>query len=248
MITRENAQKHHREIVKALTTIGNPTFGKAVQQDRGSKLKHLGIKFPALRRRVKQGFSFYELPEDQVLDVWDTLWKTSPYGDVLFAAIEYYLPIVKKQVPANLWSVVKGWAPRIDNWCHSDGLSSIYSRILESNQKEVYAQLLEWNQAEPEWLRRISLVSLIHYSDKNAVFMPLKKVLPLVTNCLDDERYYVQTAVGWVLREMRQEYPSEVIKYLQTHTNKLSTPAFSRAVERLNAKELTKLRELRKAQ
>jgi 3-methyladenine DNA glycosylase AlkD len=242
------SQKFHHEVVKALTAIGDPTFGKAVQQDRGSKLKHLGIKFPVLRRRVKQGFSFYELPEDQILEVWDTLWHTSPYGDVLFAALEYYLPIVKKQVPANLWSVVKGWAPRIDNWCHSDGLSAIYSRILESNQQEVYAQLLEWNQAEDEWLRRISLVSLIHYSGKNAVFMPLKKVLPLVTNCLDDERYYVQTAVGWVLREMRQVYPSEVIKYLQTHANKLSTPAFSRAVERLNAKELTKLRELRKAQ
>jgi 3-methyladenine DNA glycosylase AlkD len=241
-------RKYHYEVFDALTAIGNPTFGKAVRQDRGSKLKHLGIKFPALRRRVKQGFSFYELPEDQVLEVWDALWQLSPYGDVLFAALEYYLPIVKKQVPSNLWSVVKGWAPRIDNWCHSDGISSIYSRILESNQKEVYAQLVEWNQAEAEWLRRSSLVSLIHYSGKNAVFMPLKKVLPLVTNCLDDERYYVQTAVGWVLREMRLVYENEVIKYLQTNANKLSAPAFSRAVERLNAKELTKLRKLRKAQ
>ncbi|MFN8434657.1 MAG: DNA alkylation repair protein [Anaerolineales bacterium] len=240
-------KKYHREVIEALTAISNPAFGKAVQQDRGSQLKHLGIKFPALRRRVKQGFSFYELPEEQILEVWNSLWQTSPYGDVLFAALEYYLPIVKKQVPKNLWSVVKGWVPRVDNWCHSDGLSAIYSRILESNQKEVYAQLLEWNQAESEWLRRMSLVSLIHYSGKNAVFMPLKKVLPLVTNCLDDERYYVQTAVGWVLREMRQVHQHEVIQYLQTHAGRLSTPAFSRAVERLNAKELKKLRELRKA-
>ncbi|MBN8581376.1 MAG: DNA alkylation repair protein [Anaerolineae bacterium] len=245
-INRTKFKQYHREVVEALTAISNPAFGKAVQQDRGSKLKHLGIKFPALRRRVKQGFSFYELPEDQILEVWDALWKTSPYGDVLFAALEYYLPIVKKQVPANLWSVVKGWAPRIDNWCHSDGLSSIYSRILESNQKEVYPQLVEWNQAEGEWLRRISLVSLIHYSGKNAVFMPLKKVLPLVTNCLDDERYYVQTAVGWVLREMGLVYKSEVTKYLETHAGRLSTPAFSRAVERMRAKERTRLREIRK--
>ena len=240
-------KKYNREVVEALATIGNPAFGKAVQKDRGSKLKHLGIKFPALRRRVKQGFSFYELPEEQILEVWDALWQTSPYGDVLFAALEYYLPIVKKQVPKNLWSVVKGWVPRVDNWCHSDGLSAIYSRIVESNQKKVYPQLVEWNQAKGEWLRRMSLVSLIHYSGKNAVFMPLKKFLPLVTNCLDDERYYVQTAVGWVLREMRQVYKSEVIKYLQTHAGRLSTPAFSRAVERLNAKELMKLRELRRA-
>ena len=246
-INHQQTKKYHSEVIKALTAIGNPAFGKAVQQDRGSKLKHLGIKFPALRRRVKQGFSFYELPEDQVLEVWDALWQTSPYGDVLFAALEYYPPIVKKQVPENLWSVVKGWVPRIDNWCHSDGLSAIYSRVLESNQKEVYPQLVEWNQAEGEWLRRISLVSLIHYSGKNAVFMPLKKVLPLVTNCLDDERYYVQTAMGWVLREMGLVYKSDVVKYLEIHSSKLSAPAFSRAVERLNAKELARLRELRRA-
>jgi len=244
-INHPQTKKYHSEVVEALTAIGNPAFGKAVQQDRGSNLKHLGIKFPALRHRVKQGFSFYELPEDQILEVWDALWQTSPYGDVLFAALEYYLPIVKKQVPENLWSVVKDWASRVDNWCHSDGLSAIYSRVLESNQKEVYPQLVEWNQAEGEWLRRISLVSLIHYSGKNAVFMPLKKVLPLVTNCLDDERYYVQTAMGWVLREMRQVYQSEIIQYLQTHAGRLSVPAFSRAVERLNAKELARLRELR---
>lgn len=244
-MNRVQIKKYHLEITKALTAIGNPVFGKAVQQDRGSKLKHLGIKFPALRRRVKQGFSFYELPEEQVLEVWDSLWNTSPYADVLFAALEYYLPIVKKQVPANLWSVVKGWTPRIDNWCHSDGLSSLYSRILESDPKEVYPQLVEWNHADSEWLRRISLVSLIHYTGRNAVFMPLKKVLPLVSNCLADERYYVQTAVGWVLREMGQVHQSEITKYLETHAGRLSTPAFSRAVERLSIKERIRLRGLR---
>lgn len=244
-MNRVQIKKYHLEITKALTAIGNPAFGKAVQQDRGSKLKHLGIKFPALRRRVKQGFSFYELPEEQVLKVWDSLWSSSPYADVLFAALEYYLPIVKKQVPANLWSVVKGWTPRIDNWCHSDGLSSLYSRILENDPKEVYPQLVEWNRAEGEWLRRISLVSLIHYTGRNAVFMPLKKVLPLVSNCLADERYYVQTAVGWVLREMGQVHQSEITKYLETNAGRLSTPAFSRAVERLSIKERARLRGLR---
>jgi 3-methyladenine DNA glycosylase AlkD len=109
----------------------------------------------------------------------------------------------------------------------------------------VYPQLLEWNQAENEWLRRISLVSLIHYSGKNAVFMPLKKVLPLVTNCLDDERYYVQTAVGWVLREMENVHSSEIIKYLEVHAEKMSAIAFSRAIERLNLKERTRLRQMK---
>ena len=245
-MSRIKFQKYHLEVVRALTAIGNPTLGKAIQKDRGSQLKHLGIRFPDLRRRVKQGFSFYELPEDQVLEVWDALWQTSPYGDVLFAALEFYAPIVRKQVNPGLWSVVRQWSNRVDNWCHSDGLSAIYSRILESYPTEVYPQLISWNHTNNEWLRRISLVSLIHYSGRNAVFLPPEKVLTLVSNCLDDQRYYVQTAVGWVLREMSHIYSSEIMKYLESHAGKMSTTAFSRAIERLSTKERTRLRNIRK--
>ena len=245
-VSRTKFQEYHLEVVQALTAIGHPTFGKAVQQDRGSQLKHLGITFPDLRRRVRQGFSFYRLPEEQGLEVWDTLWRTSSYGDVLFAALEFYAPIVRKQVSPGLWSVVRQWSNRIDNWCHSDGLSALYSRILESYPAEVYPQLISWNHTEGEWLRRISLVSLIHYSGKNAVFLPPEKVLPLVSNCLDDHRYYVQTAVGWVLREMGHIYGNEIIKYLKSHAERISTPAFSRAIERYTSKERTRLRDMRK--
>lgn len=244
-ISQIKLQEYHLEVFQALKTIGNPSFGKAVQQDRGSQLEHLGIKFPVLRKRVKQGFSFYELTEEQILEVWDYLWQTSPYGDVLFAALEYYAPIVKKGVNPNLWSVMQKWSKRVDNWCHSDGLSAIYSRILESYPEKVYPQMVKWNQSKNEWLRRISLVSLIHYTGKNAVYLPLKKVLPLVSNCLDDERYYVQTAVGWVLREMGNVYPKEIMKYLETHIEILSSVAFTRSIERMNIREKTRLKKLR---
>ena len=245
-ISRTKFQEYHREVAQALTAIGNPAFGKAVQQDRGSKLKHLGIKFPDLRRRVRQGFSFYELPEEEVLEVWNALWHTSPYGDVLFATLEFYAPIVKKKVSPTLWQVVRQWSKRVDNWCHSDGLSAIYSRILESYPAEVYPQIVSWNNSESEWLRRVSLVSLIHYSGKNAVFLPPKKVLPLISHCLDDQRYYVQTAIGWVLREMGNVYDSEIMKYLETYVDKISTPAFSRAIEKRSSKERTRLQKMRK--
>lgn len=239
-------QEYHLEVAEALIAIGNPSFGKAIQQDRGSRLEHLGIRFPDLRRRVRQGFSFYRLPEEQVLAVWDALWRTSPYGDVLFAALEFYAPIVRKRASPDLWVVVRQWSDRVDNWCHSDGLSAIYSRILESSFAEVYPQLVSWNHAEGEWWRRISLVSLIHYSGKNAVFLPPEKVLPLVSNCLDDHRYHVQMAVGWVLREMGHVYNPEITHYLESHAARMSTLAFSRAIERRSSEERIRLRNIRK--
>jgi 3-methyladenine DNA glycosylase AlkD len=238
---------YHEEVAQALTAIGNPALGQAIRKDRGSQFEHLGIRFPDLRQRVKQGFSFYDLPEEQVLGVWDALWRSSPYGDVLFAALEYYAPIVRKRVSPSLWPVVRHWSGRADNWCHSDLLSGLYSRVLERYPEEAYPQIRAWSAAEGEWLRRIAIVSLVHYSGRNAVFLPPDKVLPLVSNCLSDARHHVQTAVGWVLREMGQAYPDEVAGYLETHASAMSAPAFTRAIERRSADSRARLREMRKA-
>jgi 3-methyladenine DNA glycosylase AlkD len=218
--------------VTALRKLGDPRLGAAVAKDRGSSIEHLGIRFPALRKRVEEGFSFYDLETDEVLAVWDRLWRTSPFGDVLFAALEYYAPLVRKQVSPALWPVVRHWHKRVDNWCHCDGLSSLYSWILASHPDEVYPQLVAWNRAEDQWPRRISLVSLIHYSGKNAVFVPVDRALPLVTACLRDEREYLQSALGWVLREMGRAYPDAVRTYIEEHITDISAVALRRAIER----------------
>jgi 3-methyladenine DNA glycosylase AlkD len=226
------ADKYHDEVVTALRQIGDARLGTAIAKDRGSSMTHLGIRFPALRNRVKEGFSFYDLPADKVLATWDRLWRTSPYGDVLFAALEYYTPLVRKDVSPALWPVVRKWPTRVDNWCHADGLSSLYSWILARDPDAVYPQLVKWNHAEDQWLRRISLASLIHYSGKNAVFIALDRALPLITACLPDQREHVQKAVGWVLREMGNAYPDEVRSYIEKHIGAMSVVALRRATER----------------
>lgn len=223
------ADKYDEEVVRALRKIGDARRGAAIAKDRGSAMTHLGIGFPALRKRVKEGFSFYDLPAEGVLAIWDRLWRTSPYGDVLFAALEYYVPRARKSVSPALWPVVRNWTERVDNWCHADGLSALYSWILASDPDAVYPQLRKWSRAEDQWLRRISLVSLIHYSGKNAVFVPPRRALPLVTACLRDEREYVQKAVGWVLREMGHAYPEAVNAYIKEHTATMSPVALRRA-------------------
>ena len=235
----------HEEVVAALRTIGNPRHGAAVRQDRRSELEYLGVGVPALRARVKQGFSFYSLAAHEVLRVWDELWCESPYGEVLFAAIEYYRKAPGRR-PPGFWDTIRGWIGRVDNWAHADALAGLYSEVLERDEDAVYPQLERWNRAEGEWGRRVSIVSLIHYSGKRAVFMPLPSVLPLVTNLLDDHRYYVQTAIGWVLREMGNAFPEEVRVYLVANGGRMSAAAFSRAIERRAAAEKAELRAYRR--
>jgi 3-methyladenine DNA glycosylase AlkD len=238
-------EDYHREVVEALRAIGNPELGKAIQRDRGSGLSHLGIRFPALRSRVRQGFTFYGPDQSEVLEVWDNLWTMSPYGDVLFAALEYYTPLVRRQAPPDLWPVVRHWATRVDNWCHSDMLSAIYSRILAAQPGEVFPVLGEWNVSEALWPRRISLTSLVHYTGKNAVFLSPAEVLPLVSGCLGDDRRYIALAIGWVLREMAHAFPEEITAYLEANAATMNATAFSRAIERRGARERERLRALR---
>ena len=202
--------EYYAEVADALEAIGNPSLGARIAEDRGSRLQYFGIRTPALRAVVKRGFSFYDLSDRRVLEVWGRLWRYTPNGDVMFAALEYYRPRVRRSADRELWPVMRAWSERIDNWAHCDLLSGVYSWLLASRSDEVYPQLELWNaQEESEWLRRISIVSLIHYSGKHAVFMPLDQVLPLVSTCPADHRHYIERAVGWVLRETGHTYPHE---------------------------------------
>lgn len=236
---------YHQEVVDALTAVSQPEIAEAIRQDRGSQMQFLGVRTPALRAVLKKGFSFSSEPDEQVLQIWNDLWMMTPYAEVMAAACEYYGQRARKHVSLEQWAVQKKWVHRLDNWAHADGLAAIYSRILEKYPSVVFEQMQAWNQAENEWLRRLSLVSLIHYTGKNAVFLPLDQVLPLVTNCLADHRHYVEKALGWVLREMGHTYPSEVRAYIEEHACSMSSTAFRRAIERRSTEEKAELKAVR---
>lgn len=226
---------YHDEVLEALQAIGRPSFGLHMAKDRRSNMLYVGIRVPTLRNRVRQGFSFFALDAVEVLDVWDDLWMHSEWGDVLFAAEEYYRPIVRRRVMPQMWPVMQRWIERVDNWAHADALSWTYSRLLEADRESVLPVLQRWNAGEDLWQKRISIVSLIHYTGKNAVFLPPDEVLSMVDRCVEDRRQPMQKAVGWVLREMWRAYPEKIEDYLKGNAARIAPSAFTRAIERMDA-------------
>lgn len=221
------------EVETELRAIGDAAYGERVRLDRGSKLEHLGIPFPVLRNRVNAGFSFSGHDETTVFRVWDHAFRHSRCGDVLFAAIEHYLPRLKKGTVTLQWSSVAPWVERVDNWCHADALANLYSWVIAADVDRAWPNVTEWNQSANEWLRRVSLVNLVHYSGKNAVYLSPERVFPLVRACVGDLRPSLQTAVGWVLREMSGTYRDETAQFLAEHADTLGAKAFARAIEKL---------------
>jgi 3-methyladenine DNA glycosylase AlkD len=220
----------HAEVMAALAPLGNPARGLAIAADRGSQLQHLGIGFPALRARVKQGFSFSGLALAEQLPIWNGLWQHSACADVLFAAIEYLSPIVRKAKPVpDLWPTLRHWPGRLDNWCHSDALSSLVSRQREAGFDGVDSDLAAWNAGSAIWPRRLSLTALIHYSGKHAVYLPPAVMLPRLEACVEDHRPPIALALGWVLRELGKKHPADLDDFLREHGARMSTAALRRA-------------------
>ncbi|HLI70918.1 MAG TPA: DNA alkylation repair protein [Ktedonobacteraceae bacterium] len=236
------------EVLARLKPLGEPERVLQAQNDKKSQLQFLAIKVPVLRRVGREGFSFYQRSAEEILAIWNYIWFHSPYYEVLSMALGYYERFGAKIAPET-WPVLSGWSKRVENWAHCDSLANIYSYLLAQRHDEVYDQLRQWNASTEIWLRRLSLVSLIHYSGKKAVFLPLDEVLPMLTNCLDDQRLYVQKALGWVLRETGYVYHDEVRAYLEKYITIMSSIAFSTAADCFqpaDRQELMALRKLRR--
>jgi 3-methyladenine DNA glycosylase AlkD len=238
--------QYEAEIYAKLQPLGDPSRTAFMKNYMKSELVFLAIKVPVMRQVAREGFSFYGRLPEEVLAVWSAIWFSSTCFEVMCMPLFYYERQGKKISP-TIWPTLSTWSGHVENWAHSDSLSSIYSYLLAQNFDEVYGVLQQWNNAENQWLRRLSMVSLILYSGKKAVFLPLDKVLPMLENCLDDERPYVQKAIGWVLREANYVYHAEISAFIEQHLADLRGIAFGAATERFSAVERGAFLEKRKA-
>ena len=202
---------------------------------------------PEVRNAYRQKYSFSHLPFVEQLIIWDELWKEKINYRVrtqAFFFCEHHA--IKKENIEHAWNKLKHWQNNIDDWPFCDGLSKIYTKHLEVLPDEVFKQLKEWNTDNNLWKRRQSIVSLLYYARTKKIILPYNRILPLINNLLLDEEYYVQKAVGWSLRELHNVYPVKTFDYLRKNIKNITPIAFTSSTEKLNAKQKSILKKLRK--
>ncbi len=211
-----------------------------------SALPGFGLPVPVQRAIFRQGYSFNSQDHATRLRIWDHIWHEGQFIEVMSQALLAYERKTPDKEILAAWPALRGWSSRIDNWAHSDSLSSVYARLLELDPGRIYPVLAKWNQSSNPWLRRQSVVSLLYYSSARTSLLPVSKLLPLVKNLLHDEDYYVQKGVGWALREISNVYPREARSFLLKHVRNLAPAAFSSATEKYAPKDKAQLKSLRK--
>lgn len=196
-----------------------------------SKLTYHGHRVPTLRKIFENEFHLQELSFKEQLKIWDYVFRTSMNFETKSFSL-YWLERQKVEDLAEVWKVISKWAYFVDNWGHSDSLCGVYSKILEHKPQLVYPDLKKWNRSGKPWLIRISIVSLYYYAR-------LRKQMPKAAWAEDfihrhwhHEHYYVQKAIGWTLREHATAYPKQGNAFIRQNNLRVSSIAFSAAVER----------------
>jgi 3-methyladenine DNA glycosylase AlkD len=205
----------------------------------------LGLTVPQQREIFKKGYSFSSLPPDEQFIIWDKIWNDSQIFEVLTQAMFFPEKNAKKLDQKKLLETFKKWIKKIDNWGHSDMMSSIIAKMLVKEADIIFPQLQKWNRSKNSWEKRQSVVSLAMYHRRNNA-LDYSAVISLVKNLLEDDHYFVQKGVGWSLREIGTQYPKEVWKFLNENVNSISPIAFSATIEKLDASKKEALKKIRK--
>ncbi len=162
------------------------------------------------------------------LQFWDYVWRHSQYYEVMSVPLCYYYA-QGTHIEPETFDVVCHWIDRVDDWGHCDGLAGIYSFLNHNHKRKVMPFLRRLNKSGNRWRVRASVVSLIHYSGKNAAYLSPDEIFPLLDPHLANSDKFIANAVGWVLREMRRDYLNEIDAYVSKNAGRLSRVALNKA-------------------
>lgn len=216
------------------------------EADEQSTLVFWGLKVPLHRSAAKARFSFSHLPDEEQWRHWLEIWRGSEIFDVKSVAMIWLSDPKRRELRLKNWSEVVSMVNEIDNWAHSDTLSSMIAEILEE-RPALLAQLRKWNRSKNAWQRRQSIVGIYCYARMRKKKISAATALKLIKPLLKDPHFYVQRGVGWTLREVDRVDSKLQREFVRKHLRDISSVAWFAASELYPVSLRKKLVGLRRA-
>ena len=224
-----------------LSTINQKTPTKDIYHPSSiDQIYKLGISVPKIRSLTNS----IELFQDKKLkcEFFSHLWFCTDIFEMMSLAI-YHFQHQKLLLTEGEYLIP--WVEKVTCWQHSDELSKVYAHLVDLYSDHWYSILVTWNNSYNPWKRRQSIVSLIEYHRLRTNFLPFDKIITLIDNCIYDQNYYVQKAIGWTIREVYQVYNQKTIDYLLKNCVKISSIAFSTSCEKISVELKHQLKAIR---
>ena len=176
-----------------------------------------GLK-ATVRREIQKPFFIKEyLPQKSEIEhIIKTLWEKPEREYQLFAqelAFKYVKQLELKDI--NLFEFMvsnKSWWDTVDFIANK--LMGEYFKTFP-NQKEKY--VTKWLKSDNMWLQRSALLFQLKYKNKIDTVL----LSSTINSLLNSKEFFINKAIGWVLREYSRTNPNWVIEFV--NNTELST-------------------------
>ena len=209
-------KKDYQELTNYLQTLKEEKFLEFTQKIVSSHYIMLGIKIPLLRKMAK------EIAKGDIQSFLAIL-ENKYYEEIMLKGfvIAYItdLTLLKEEI--------REFIPLIDNWAICDSFGNSL-KIINQNKKEFFKFIKPLLKRKEEYIVRFSIVLLIYY------YVEEKYLKEIFNICLsnNNNKYYVNMALAWLLCECFIKYPDETKEFLKN--NKINDFVLKKTISKIN--------------
>ncbi|WML42717.1 DNA alkylation repair protein [Neobacillus sp. PS3-40] len=201
------------ELVKLYTQHIDLDYANWSKNYLRNQFDFLGIRTPIRRKLTKQFFREFGVPtKENLKDIILTLWERSE-REYQKAALDMLEKVKVDLTPEDMpWLssllVNKAW------WDTVDVLSPhIMGYMFTAYPKLISQYADQWILAENFWLQRSALLYQLYYKNRTDE----KRLFQYILIRANSEEFFVQKAIGWVLREYAKTNPLVVKSFVSVN-------------------------------
>ena len=193
-----------------LTAHANDENAFHMEKYMRNQFMFLGIKTPLRKNLTQQFFKETKIKEEDfqpefVSSLWQSIEREYQY--VAMDYIELSLKKLRKEDLFLLEELIttKSW------WDTADMLAQKAVGKIASDHPEVISEIIEeWNKSENMWLQRSALLFQLKYKEHTDE----KLLYRFINDHASSKEFFIQKAIGWVLREYSKTNPDSVKQFI----------------------------------
>ena len=213
------------DAIEALKTRIEPGRAEQMAAYHKQKREVLGVPNPAINALTQDWRR--SLSVEQRVALARDLWNTDVFEARLAAA--KLLTQARIRPDDAAWELIQSWVPDFDSWAIADHVCMAGQKRLVADPNRV--DMIEaWTTSEHMWTRRAALVITLPWTKQN---FPKPQDLEIRDRVLgwaaiyaDDQKWFIQKAVAWWLRDLSKHDPDRTRAFLDQHGEKMK--AFAR--------------------
>jgi 3-methyladenine DNA glycosylase AlkD len=195
-----------------------------------------GVPVPKITSLAKTWFKEHAPP---LQDAARNLWSN---GEIVYEHRQAAVKLLRwkvKQLKKEDMAMLERFLSEAGTWALVDELAANVAPAVIALQDDPKAVLTRWSQNENFWLRRSCL--LAHLVDLRNGTGDWDSFCGFATIMTGEKEFFIQKAIGWVLRETSKKRGELVFAYAQREAENMSTVTFREAVKYLDAAQKKKL-------